>query len=314
MPVSVPGVSVIIATHNRARFVVRAVESVLAQTYRDFELIVIDDGSTDTTREILSGCDGRLCYIHQEQKGRSEARNAGVRAAGGEYIAFLDSDDIWLPHKLEKQLFVMESNPNLGLVHSLTEVIDEQGQPLSRETASRFSLYQRAIDRGYTYEAMSLRCVMFLSTVMVRRACFNDVGLFDPCIPACEDWDWYLRFAIKYQIAILATPLVAFRFHEGHTPAEELIEGRIKTCLKHLDLLETLADAPFRNTARRNFYLNLAAAHYMAGNLRECRLWTTRAARIDPSVFLTPEVALHFLLSWTSAGVLRGLRAVRGRV
>ncbi len=304
-------VSGIIATYNRAAFIAQAVDSVLGQTYQNVELIVVDDGSTDNTREVLAGYGGRLRYIYQDQRGRSLARNTGIRSASGDYIAFLDSDDIWLPQKLEKQLSVLESNPSLGLVHCLTEVIDEQGRRLEKETTKWRALYEMALRRGYTYEAMSLECVMYLSSVMVRRECFDSVGLFDASIPAFEDWDWYLRFALQYEVAIVTEPLVLFRVHRANTPMHEFTEGRIKTCLKHLALLDTHERLPFGDKARRNFYLNLATAHYMAGNMCECRDWTLKAARGNLRVLLKPDVLVHFFLSWLPLGVTQRLRNLK---
>src|SRR4030042_587586 len=121
-----PKVSVIITTYNRVHFVCEAIDSVLNQTFKDFEIIVVDDGSTDNTKEALKRYSKNIFYIYQSNKGRSQARNTGLKVAKGDYIAFLDDDDIWVPHKLEKQVAFMDSNPNIGLVHTITEVIDEE--------------------------------------------------------------------------------------------------------------------------------------------------------------------------------------------
>src|SRR5690349_3602213 len=108
-----PKVSVIIPTYNRAQFIARAVDSVLEQTYKDFEIIVIDDGSSDNTQEILKAYEGKIRYVYQQNKGISAARNRGIQEAKGEYIAFLDSDDVWKPEKLSVQVAILDVNPHV---------------------------------------------------------------------------------------------------------------------------------------------------------------------------------------------------------
>ncbi len=110
-----PKVSVIIPTYNRAHFLCEALDSALSQTFKDFEIIIVDDGSTDNTKQVLEKYGSRIYYIYQENKGRAEARNTGIRRAKGEHIAFLDDDDIWLPNKLEKQVFFLDARPDIGI-------------------------------------------------------------------------------------------------------------------------------------------------------------------------------------------------------
>jgi glycosyltransferase involved in cell wall biosynthesis len=307
-----PRVSVIIPTYNRAHLIGEAIDSVLAQTYRDFEVILVDDGSTDNTRDVLRKYDGQITYLYQDTQGRSKARNTGIGMATGEYIAFLDSDDVWLPHKLERQVPLLDADLAIGLIHSFTEVIDEHGRLLPEATSSRLVAYDKALKKGYTYEAMSGHCLMFLSTVFIRRECLEAVGPFDPDIPAFEDWDLYLRVALKYRIATIPEPLVRFRIHKGHTSLEEFVEGRIRTAHKHLALLSS-RPLPGINKRRtcRNLYLNLASAHYIGGQFDQCRHSTLQAARIDPLVLARPDVARHLLLSLLPGSLVRWLRRVK---
>ncbi len=132
MPASLATGQCVIPTYHRAGLVGQAVDSVLQQARQDFEVIVDDDGSTDATREALKPYADRIQYLYQPNRGRSAVRHAGIRAAQGKHIAFLDSDDLWLAHKLEKQLSILDSNPRASLVHSLAEVIDDRGRRLPK--------------------------------------------------------------------------------------------------------------------------------------------------------------------------------------
>ncbi len=168
-----PKVSVIIATYNRTHFVCEAIESVLNQTFPDFEIIVIDDGSIDNTKQVLEKYASRIQYIFQENKGRAEARNTGIKNAKCEYIAFLDDDDIWLPNKLEKQVIFLDSHPDIELVYTFTEVINEQGRLLEEETKNHLKLYKKAMKIGYTDEGGSRQVVRVQATFIGRNNCFD---------------------------------------------------------------------------------------------------------------------------------------------
>jgi len=190
-----PKVSVIITTHNRSRFVCQALDSVLGQSFKDLEILVVDDGSTDNTREVLDKYGSNLRYIYQENRGRSGARNLGITSAQGEYIAFLDDDDVWFGDKLEKQVAFLDGHPEFGLAHTFMELIDAQGAVLRESTEHYLRAYRKAIKTGYTYEGMSKSCLMYTSTVMARKSNLNDAGLFCQDAETFEDWDLYLRFS-----------------------------------------------------------------------------------------------------------------------
>src|SRR5918997_4295948 len=127
-------VTAAITTYNRARFLPGALESAFAQTYRDYEVLVVDDGSTDDTERVLAPYVDRIRVIRQENQGRSGARNTAVREAAGRYLSFLDSDDRWLPDKLERHVPVLERDPRVGMVHGHVDLIDESDRPLTHET------------------------------------------------------------------------------------------------------------------------------------------------------------------------------------
>lgn len=291
-------VSVIIPTYNRVNLICDAVDSVLNQTFKDWEIIVVDDGSTDNTREVL-GKYTSIIYVYQENKGRAEARNIGAKLAKGEYIAFLDDDDIWLPHKLKKQVDYLNSHPGICLVHAFIEVVNEEGRLLPKETKKQVKLYRKAMKLGYTYEGMSQLCLMFTSTVMVRRACLDKIGLFDSRVEAFEDWDFYLRFALKYPIATIPDALVNYRIHKAQTTRDEFTRGRINLSMKHLAILESRPDFPNRDQMRHNLYIQLANAYYIDMQLPKFRVYALKALKSHPSVLFRSRLGLQFLASLT---------------
>ena len=204
-----PTVSVIIPTYNRAHLVGRAIRSVLNQTYQDFEIIVVDDGSTDNTEEVVKSFnDPRIRYIrHEKNRGGSAARNTGIRAARGEYIAFLDSDDEWLPEKLAKQLPVFEKDSTCGAVYTDLLYMLPDGS---------VKLCQNYRPEGWILKKLlSSNVVGTTSSVIVRRECFEKIGLFDESLPSCQDWDMWIRIAKRYSFRKIPEPLTKYRVHQN---------------------------------------------------------------------------------------------------
>lgn len=200
-----PIVSVIIPTFNRAASVKEAIESVLGQTFQDFEVIVVDDGSTDNTKELLSVEYGdKIVYIFQSNKGVSAARNTGIRAATGKYIAFLDSDDLWLPDKLAKQIELFEMlSDNVGLVHC--SVYNEvQGQRTTNWARLRGDVLKERLLNDE-------RAMLWIPAAVIRRECFERIGLFDESLRRSEDKDLCLRLTRHYHIDFIEEPLVVLR-------------------------------------------------------------------------------------------------------
>ncbi|MEH2437455.1 MAG: glycosyltransferase [Nostoc sp.] len=200
-----PIVSVIIPTYRRANLVGQTIESVLAQTYTDYEVIVVNDGSTDKTVEVLYQFGDKITVIQQKNKGVSAARNAGIRVAQGRYIAFVDDDDLWLPNKLEKQIACLESHLNIGLVYSDMFCFNENGVlPNTWAKANPTPSVQRLW-------TLFGRNFIPTSTVVVHRECLDAVGLFDETLTSCEDYDMWLRIIAKWQVHLLSEPLVHYR-------------------------------------------------------------------------------------------------------
>ncbi|MBU1853503.1 MAG: glycosyltransferase family 2 protein [Candidatus Omnitrophica bacterium] len=188
-------ISVIIPTFNRAGLLKKAIESVFSQTYQDFELIVIDDGSWDDTARLVADFTGRLTYIKQSNKGPSAARNLGIRSSGGEFVAFLDSDDWWDREKLALQIDRMQKNPSYLVSHT-QEIWYKNGKLLNQKHRHRKF-------HGYIFDNCLPLCVVSMSTVMIRRGLFDEVGLFDEGLRCCEDYDFWLRVSHKYPFLLI---------------------------------------------------------------------------------------------------------------
>ena len=200
---AVPLVSVILPTYNRWPMVWASVESVLAQTYKSFELIIVDDGSTDGTFRSLSGCDARTRIIRQEHKGVAAARNAGVAIAHGKYVAFLDSDDLWAPKKLAVQTEFMEQNPGVVICQT-QEVWLRHGvrvNPKNKHQKSSGDIFRRSLDL----------CLVSPSAVMMTSKFYRTIGGFDEAFPVCEDYDLWLRIAVGHSVELIDVPLVTKR-------------------------------------------------------------------------------------------------------
>jgi glycosyltransferase involved in cell wall biosynthesis len=198
-----PRVSVIIPTHNRKAFVQEAVDSVLAQTYEDFELIVVDDGSTDGTGKVLKRYENRLLYLYQANQGVSAARNNGLALAQGEFIAFLDSDDLWLPKKLAIQVAFMDQHPQAQICYT-DELWIRRGKRVNPKK-------RHAKCSGEIYHHCLPLCIISPSSALMRRGLFAQVGTFDPGLPVCEDYDLWLRVAARFPVFFIPQRLIVKR-------------------------------------------------------------------------------------------------------
>lgn len=203
-----PLVSVIIPNYNYARFLPQALDSVLAQSYSNFEIIVVDDGSTDDSKAILRSYGERIRWFEQQNQGVSAARNRGVKESRGQLIAFLDADDIWLPLKLERQVQLFLDNPKLGLVHCGLEEINETGQSLRARcdgldgwVAPQMLLFERPaiLTAG--------------SGAIVPRATFDFVAGFDTRLSTAADWDFCYRIALRQPVGFVPEVLIQYRIH-----------------------------------------------------------------------------------------------------
>ena len=290
-------VTAAITTYNRASYLPEAIESVFAQTFTDYELLVVDDGSTDETGRVLEPYRDRIRYVHQENGGRSAARNRAVREARTPYISFLDSDDRWLPDKLARHVPVLDADERVALVHGHVEVIDAEGRTLADETERHRELFSAAHRNGVTYAGYAFDCRCFSSALTARVEAIEQVGLYDPAL-LLDDYDLYLRLALDWQIVFLdGEPVARYRLHEGQMTTYELTQGQIQTAEKHLALIDRRSDIPDAKRARRNFLLMLARSHAVLGRERESRRELLRALRLDPTLLREPWVVRRLVAS-----------------
>lgn len=237
-----PLVSVIIPTYNRGWILKEAVDSVLGQDFKDFELIVVDDGSTDSTRDILETYGQDIIVVRQANRGVSAARNRGVGEASGQLISFLDSDDLWLPRKLSRQVDFFNTNPE-AVICQTEEIWIRNGVRVNpKKRHHKFS--------GMIFEPSLALCLVSPSAVMIRRSLFDAVGLFDESLSACEDYDLWLRISCKYPVHLIDTPLIIKR--GGHADqlsrAPGLDKFRIKALKKIMESGQ-LSEAQYRSAA-----------------------------------------------------------------
>ena len=203
-----PLVSVVIATYNSGVYLREAVESVLRQTVSDIELLVIDDGSTDGTRELIGQIhDERLTYVWQANAGQTAAKNHGVAKARGAFIGFCDGDDYWYANKLELQLPLFERSPAVGVVYSAAEEIDQHGNSLGRTMVAPY--------RGVVTPQLFLRNFVPFGTAVIRRECIERIGAFDSSLRMGIDWDLWLRASAHYEFDFVAQATYAYRIWSG---------------------------------------------------------------------------------------------------
>jgi glycosyltransferase involved in cell wall biosynthesis len=223
-------VSVIIPAYNRADLIGETIESVLNQTFDDFEIIIVDDGSTDSTEEVVRKFDGPITYLYQENRGRSCARNRGFEVSGGDYVCFLDSDDVLKPRMLERQVSLLDSNSHLGFVYSDYQFINQAGETLPRPEVFR----GRPLHRGEIFRFLIFFDFIPPSTVLARRDSIDKIGLFESSLEPAEDLDWLLRMTSMYETDYIPEPLCLFRKHEDNTPSTAIEEATIRVIMKHL--------------------------------------------------------------------------------
>lgn len=278
-------VSVVMPTYNRAHMIAAAARSVLEQTHGRLELIVVDDGSTDATEETVRGLgDARIRYIRLDgNRGAAAARNAGIREAGGEYIAFLDSDDEWYGDKLEKQTAKMASLPEeYGVVYcGFHYVQGGTGRVLDTVTPRQ---------RGDVREVILRQCFLSNPTALARRRCFEACGMFDESLPSCQDWELWIRVARKYRFDFVDEVLAAVSVHGDQISSD--LGAKIAARERILDTyrrdLEALPDVYGWQLKRQGLL------YCLAGDGRTGRRYFARSLRRDPT---RKEDYAHILLS-----------------
>jgi len=265
-----PKVSVIIPTYNRGHYIAQAIDSVLKQSFQDFEIIVIDDGSTDNTQEVLKKFEGKINSIRQKNQGISRTRNRAIEESMGEYIAFLDSDDYWTPEKLELQVNILNSNPKVGIVYARMPIINEHGEKIGMKPAG-------VSGRNFK-ELLEVWGDLPTSTIMTRRECFHQVGLFDTSLATMEDIDMWIRIAKHFDLYEIENKVLAYyRRHEKQETTNKIkvYDGLVRIYTK---IYTTYPEAPKKLMIQRiveNQY-TLAKENYVEGYYKNAfnHAWT----------------------------------------
>ncbi|HVF47851.1 MAG TPA: glycosyltransferase [Pyrinomonadaceae bacterium] len=252
-------VSVIIPNYNYAHYLREAIEGVLNQTYPDIEIIVVDDGSTDGSSEILKSYGDRILLILQNNQGVSAARNNGVMSSHGQYVAFLDADDSWLPKKIEREVEQFSLNPKLGLVHVGVREVDAVGNHI-----------RDRLDGGHGQIADQL---LMLATegilgggsgFMVPRSVFDEIGGFDTALSTSADWDLFYRISSRYPIGFVPEVLINYRVHGAN------MHGNIEVMERDMTLAFSKAFGQGATAHSRkvygNLYQNLSGSYFYAGD------------------------------------------------
>lgn len=287
-----PTISVIIPTYNRPHLLVRAIRSIMNQTYQDFELIVADDASADNIEKVVRGFnDRRIRYArHSHNKGGSAARNTGIRLAKGEFIGFLDDDDEWMPEKLEKQLKKFQGLPEkIGVVYSGFCYVKEGGQEALQVSPSF---------RGKVYPNLLRSNFLSVLTPLVRKSCFEKVGVFDEILPGHQDWDMWLRLSKYFEFEFVPEVLAKYYVHGRQMSVD--INARIQAMEKLMKRYQADLDA---NPSILSEHLRtLGKLYYIADRRREGRRYICRSISLEP---LRIKDYLHLFLSIMAPGLYK---------
>ncbi|WP_226596280.1 glycosyltransferase family 2 protein [Marinobacter nauticus] len=273
-----PLVSVITPTFNRADYLPFAVESVLSQSVPDFELIVIDDGSTDGTAELTERylADSRIRYLKQENQGQSVARNRGIAEARGQFICFLDSDNAWVSTKLKTSLKAFEEHPEADIVYGDFITIDGEGHEHGVNRMARYS--------GRITPQLLRDNFVSMNTTMTRKRCFDEMGGFDSADRLAEDYGLWLRFSTRYQFLYVPAVLGYYRVMENQISSDKESRFRANEQLVQ-SFLKAYPSAVTRGEARRGlsyFFIRKGRYEYSAGQRRQAFRSLLRSLSKDP--------------------------------
>ena len=238
-------ISVIIPTFNRKKTLGRAIQSVLNQSLSPFEILIIDDGSNDGTEEWVKENFQNIKYIYQNNHGVSSARNIGIENAYGDWIAFLDSDDEWLPNKLDKQVKAIDSNPKMKFFHT-NEIWIRNGVRVNQ--MKKHKKYG-----GYIFEKCLDICRISPSSVLIQKELFDDIGMFDESLRVCEDYDLWLRITSKYPVIFLDVPLI-YKYG-GHADQLSKVNDGIESY--RIQSLEKIIKSGFLNDEQKVMAVNV---------------------------------------------------------
>ncbi|OGX04583.1 MAG: hypothetical protein A3G87_06050 [Omnitrophica bacterium RIFCSPLOWO2_12_FULL_50_11] len=282
----------------------------MKQTYREFEVIVVDDGSSDDTSRIVHSYGGCVRYLYRENGGQGAARSTGIRAARGEYIAFLDSDDLWTPTKLERQMSYLARNPAAPFVYCDAEYFDDESGRLLYRSSQLLRLYEGHDVGG----RLLVNNFVPAASPVVKRAVFEKVGYFDEdrLLQGSEDWEMWLRIAARYPLAVVREPLARYRLHRGNMVGSG---GRapIGWCKRRVAVIErAVAFAPdvyrpFYHRAMSATYLETAKFLLEGGSNSQARVMLHKAMLHKPCSW---KIYLFWVLTFAGSATARVLKKI----
>ncbi len=304
----IPTVSVIITTYNRADLLPRAINSVLNQTYKDFELIIVDDGSTDNTKEIVEDFqqkDSRIVYVYQENQGWPSALNKGLSVVRGEFIAFLDSDDEWLPLKLEEQIniFNKSNSTNLGMVGCDILIIKEN---TNFKKEFKFS----ALKENLIENVLKGRLPTTLSALLIRREIFNKIGLIDKNLRRMADQDLWIRILQYYNVDFVPSILLKYYIHGGNIsisqfPYENQVSENLYLIKKHENFFKKYPQSYSHRLK------TIGTLYMVCGDSSKARIYFLKAIKVYPMDFF---IYRNFLLSFLGKNIYSFLLKLKKRM
>jgi glycosyltransferase involved in cell wall biosynthesis len=307
-----PRVSVVLTTYNGASrgYLVEAIESVINQNYQNYELLIVDDGSTDHTRKQCRRFldDPKVRYLHQENKGLAGARNTGIQASSGEFICFLDDDDVWKPDKLQRQIDFIEAKlsriDTWGLIFTWLELIDSRGKVIS---------FRGNRAEGRIYKKLVLENIIEApSSVLVRRGVFEHTGLFDESLPSCEDWDMWLRISQKYLVFPVKEYLVKYREHQNTMSADS--DRMLSSAMMVLDkVLRETPEEICPKLAYASLCINRSVVFFAAEEYQSFRKFFLRGVRLSWRA-VTAVHLLLFVLSFTGVRTVRLVKITKRKL
>ena len=302
----------VLTTYNGASrgYLIEAIESVINQSYENYELLIVDDGSNDHTRNQCSPFldNPKVRYLQQENKGLAGARNTGIEASRGEFVCFLDDDDVWKPEKLQRQIDFIEARlrrtDNWGLVFTWLELIDAQGTVISVRGKRQEGMIYRNLILENIIEAPS--------SVLVRREVFEDIGFFDESLHSCEDWDMWLRISKKYLVFPVREYLVQYREHQNTMSAD--FDRMLSSAMMVLDkVLRETPEEICPKLAYASLCINRSVVFFAAEEYDSFRKFFFKGASLSLRA-VKVEHLLLFFLSFTGGKTVRLVKTVKRKL
>ncbi|MFX0134040.1 MAG: glycosyltransferase family 2 protein [Candidatus Hodarchaeota archaeon] len=283
-------VSVIIPTYNHAKYVCRAIDSVLEQTYTNFEIIIVDDGSTDNTRDVLEPYMNKIKYIYQENKGLAASRNTGIRASKGQYLQFLDADDIILPKGLDIQVKILETHPDVDVVAGRYRTVDTAGRFLSNQ--------RRFPNKIITFKDLVVTNRFAVNALLLRRKCFTSAGFFDEHLKSCEDWDMWLRIAAQNHRFLCHNHVLVQCYRYPST----MVQNVSRMCDMRLAVLNKVFAYPdldeeikaLKKMAYSIAFFQCSQGFYSNNRMEDGRKYSIKAIKLNPLTLMDYKTFYHF--------------------